>query len=286
MAAPLSSAMDWPLSRDEKKRQLLHLYDQDAQISEGLLSSNEAALVQLRRELEAAKASSGPCARNSDDVPEDMKRLWQVVDTAAAVLRAVLPMQVADSKDDDEEPRMQARARSEGSLRHKLGATVRAPLSRTPRTSRAGTPRRRVSFGGGSDDEGRQEVEPEPEEGSCISYEETLVARPDTPERTEMQVPSVLHWGLTEFHVPEDVTKIGLHFLDLPPEPLLIRRVTEGSWAELQGIQVGDTVIEIAGRRADAMRANQFVRCMQCRPLRLVVERTPAWYTSSNKPAP
>jgi hypothetical protein len=274
--------MDWPLSRDEKKRQLLHLYDQDAQISEGLLTSNEAALVQLRRELEAAKAISGPCSKTSSDVPEDMKRLWQVVDTAAAVLRAVLPMQVADSNNDDEEPRMEARARSQpsiscGSLQHKLQDPVRAPLSRTPRTSRAGTPRRRVSFGAGPDDEERQEVEPEPEEASCISYDEAaLVKRQDSPERRELQVPSVLHWGLTEFHVPEGVTKIGLHFLDLPPEPLLVRRVTADSWAELQGIRVGDTVIEIDGRRADALRANQFIRCMQCRPLRLIVERIPA----------
>lgn len=50
------SSLDWPLSKEEQKRQVLSLYDKDVQAANRLLHSGEAALQALRAELRAALA--------------------------------------------------------------------------------------------------------------------------------------------------------------------------------------------------------------------------------------
>lgn len=111
--------------------------------------------------------------------------------------------------------------------------------------------------GSESDDEAG---EPEPEE--ALSGAESR------------RVSKILDWGLTEFTVPPGTAKIGMHFR-LPPEPLLVHKVTEGSWADVQDIRAGDVVHSVAGKRAENLSAAHFVRLMMERPLKVTIERLP-----------
>jgi len=83
--------------------------------------------------------------------------------------------------------------------------------------------------------------------------------------------------GVGSFEICFDVSgssKVGIGFKQLPPEPLVVRKVTEGSWAEGEGVQVGDTVTHVNGVKASCMTGPQFLRLMGLRPLRLIVEET------------
>mmetsp|Transcript_6439 Transcript_6439/g.18433 ORF Transcript_6439/g.18433 Transcript_6439/m.18433 type:complete len:367 (+) Transcript_6439:98-1198(+) len=50
-------SFDWPLSRDEQRKQVIRLYDKDVRAADQLLHSGEAALQALRRELAMARAA-------------------------------------------------------------------------------------------------------------------------------------------------------------------------------------------------------------------------------------
>jgi len=296
-AASAGTALDWPMSRDEKKSHLMHLYDQDVRAADRMLLSERAALAAVREELTALKRS--PAARSfssaaaawsevSDSCESCLQggpapaaqgaaEIWQVVERAAAVLRAVLPDRedacVADAPRTAEAPGM-VRAQSESAL------PLKPALSRTPCGSRCDTPKRRVSFSDpvpscidtGSDveemvapnpDVGSDPSEPEPEE--CTSVEDV--------SDDEKQGFGRLSTGLNELCAPASVQKVGLGIKHLPPEPLEVRRVTPGSWAEAQGIEVGDVLVAVGHRHADELTGPQFVHLMQSRPLHLVVER-------------
>jgi len=146
------TAMDWPLSRDEKKTQILRLYNEDVRAADSMLSSGEEALEALREELDAVRQAAGVKVRHNDrEVAEspcrstadaEIERLRAAVESAAAVLRAIVPAQ--DEGSDDEECRVsrRGRARSEGA--RSKDADLRPALRRSK--SREG-PKRRVSFG-------------------------------------------------------------------------------------------------------------------------------------------
>eukprot|EP00929_Paragymnodinium_shiwhaense_P015996 TRINITY_DN124107_c0_g1_i1.p1 TRINITY_DN124107_c0_g1~~TRINITY_DN124107_c0_g1_i1.p1 ORF type:complete len:320 (+),score=87.93 TRINITY_DN124107_c0_g1_i1:84-1043(+) len=169
-------AMDWPLSRSEKRFQILRLYDEDVRAADNMLLSGEEALKAVRKELEEVRRAAG-IRRDSREfrsklkadeeaqeaggceeeptTPEserEIQRLRAAVESAAAVLRAIVP--AGEEEDlaadgDAASSSSKVRARSEGANRdspEKGG--LRSALSRTPRTSRGGaTPRKRVSFG-------------------------------------------------------------------------------------------------------------------------------------------
>jgi len=92
-------AMDWPLSREEKKKQVLRLYNEDVQTANHMLHSGEKALLALHKELDAARLTTGlSCAAQSaTDIStndsSEVARLRAVVENASAVLRAILPSQ-------------------------------------------------------------------------------------------------------------------------------------------------------------------------------------------------
>jgi len=146
------TAMDWPLSRDEKKTQILRLYNEDVRAADSMLSSGEEAMEALREELDAVRQAAGLKVRNNDrEVTEsprratadsEIERLRAAVESAAAVLRAMVPAE--DEGSDDEECRVsrRGRARSEGARSKE--ADLRPALRRSK--SREG-PKRRVSFG-------------------------------------------------------------------------------------------------------------------------------------------
>jgi len=325
VAANAASAMDWPLSRDEKKRQLLHVLEQDAKISDSMLSSGEAALTKLKSELEAIKSTSGGCQvegrRSSQDVEQ---RLFQAVEAAAAVLRAVVPSNNADDPSfDGDECLSSGIIRSRSEPRTLSGTPIKPALCRTPLGSLGGR-KRRVSFGDASpgsfrstSDVGVDEPgEPEPEEslppaerrdaddpisphahsagtsdiespasGKCSPSNNSGSNGLRNLSRTQSHTssrssggtsdtgPVSMEWGLAEFCVPVGMEKVGIHFKNFPPERLLVRRITQGSWAATAGINVGDVIIAVGGRHAEVLSPQQFMVLMQSRPLRLIVDR-------------
>lgn len=70
------------------------------------------------------------------------------------------------------------------------------------------------------------------------------------------------------------VGRIGVGFLNLPPVPLVVKRVTRGSWAEKQGIRCGDEFMSVDHRRSRAFTSSEFVQAMKKRPLVIKLRRT------------
>merc|ERR1719487_193942 len=83
--------MDWPLSREEKKRHLMMLYDREEEMTDSMLMSGHAALAKLKMELETIKKQSQSFGDKQKGISEDSQRLWQAVEAATAVFRAVVP---------------------------------------------------------------------------------------------------------------------------------------------------------------------------------------------------
>lgn len=163
----ISPAMDWPLSREEKKSQLLRLYSDDVKAADTMVESGNKALEALREELDLVRHAAGVhqaqklhaadvtvCIppsipdTSSKAVEAEVERLRQAVENAAAVLRAILPSE--DAADYEVSPQ-KSRARSEGAKRDAGAVALRPALCRTPRQS--GRPKRKVSFGGQPEEE-------------------------------------------------------------------------------------------------------------------------------------
>ncbi|CAJ1332940.1 unnamed protein product, partial [Effrenium voratum] len=70
------------------------------------------------------------------------------------------------------------------------------------------------------------------------------------------------------------VSRIGVGFLNLPPVPLVVKRVTRGSWAERQGIRCGDEFMSVDHKRSRAFTASEFLETMKKRPLFIKLRRT------------
>jgi len=161
------SALDWPLSREEKKTRVLQLYDRDTRAADQLLRNGEEALDALRNELRRIRdvfpirrdvvAKQADCDAGSDQfhsrafspertpVPHPLHEanaaLSRVLTDASSVLAACLANQEGpDLEVDSQKPR----AKSEG---QRTQHPPKSPLQRTPRRSRGGdaTPKR-VSF--------------------------------------------------------------------------------------------------------------------------------------------
>jgi len=147
--------MDWPLSRNEKKQQLLRLYNGDVQAADSMLSSGDKALEALREELEAVRRAAGvqkaqPCEAKLE-AAEEVERLRAAVESAAAVLRAIVPPQEDSPPTTPREVSCgRFRARSEGASREPSVPALRPALCQTPRSNR---PKRKVSFGGQPEEE-------------------------------------------------------------------------------------------------------------------------------------
>jgi hypothetical protein len=251
--------------------QLINVYNQDAQLADSMLSSGQAAIAKLKAELEVVRQESTPelAHSSSERPPQETHRLLRAVEAAAAVLRAVVTDPSEDQLSDDDGPEFPTlrRARSECATRGTISKAVKPALSRTPRTSGV---RRRVSFG--DDDVKSFRGSDDIQDGSPKS----ITGEPEPEEGLLRQEPSfAADYGLMELCVPSGEPKVGFALKEFPPAPLVIRKVSEHSWAETQGIRVGDVVIAVAGRRAETLTAEQFMRFMQARPLRLIVERLP-----------
>jgi len=276
--------MDWPLSREEKRLQVLQLYDREEQMTDSVLMSGQAAIAKMKAELETMKNKSKVLVESQQGLSEDSQRLWQALEAASAVFRAVVPSSAEDDCSGDEQVGDMRRASSAHVMRSTSDTTQPPPVAskkpRTPRSSLTGK-QRRVSFGElpeackkvdvspeGKDLSDAEPVEPEPEE--ALHHRDSPQAQCKIPKASW----SSLEWGLTEFCVPAGTPKVGIHFR-LPPEPLYVHRVTPGSWAEAQGIREGDVVNAVAGKHAGSLTGEHFVRLMMGRPLRLTIERLP-----------
>eukprot|EP00927_Polykrikos_kofoidii_P062672 TRINITY_DN5747_c0_g1_i1.p1 TRINITY_DN5747_c0_g1~~TRINITY_DN5747_c0_g1_i1.p1 ORF type:complete len:1052 (+),score=316.54 TRINITY_DN5747_c0_g1_i1:113-3268(+) len=70
-----------------------------------------------------------------------------------------------------------------------------------------------------------------------------------------------------------DVTKIGLAFRTLPPNPLIVRKVIAGDWAEKAAILPGDAILELNGTLVGSMNPTTFKVAMEERPLTVKIWR-------------
>lgn len=77
----------------------------------------------------------------------------------------------------------------------------------------------------------------------------------------------------TQFVAGPDVTKVGLSFNALPPQPMIVRQVGPGSWAETVGVQAGDQLIELNGAKMPVVTVKAFREAMRQRPLQFKVRR-------------
>lgn len=75
-----------------------------------------------------------------------------------------------------------------------------------------------------------------------------------------------------EYVAGRDVKLLGLTFSTLPPDPLIIKRVRQGTWAEAHGLQEGDMVVAVNGLDVHNLTGDNFKLLMQKRPLTLLVD--------------
>jgi hypothetical protein len=74
------------------------------------------------------------------------------------------------------------------------------------------------------------------------------------------------------YYANENVTRLGLSFSTLPPDPLVIKRVSADSWAEARGIEAGDMIVAVNGIDVQKLTADDFVTLMRKRPLEIHVD--------------
>jgi hypothetical protein len=191
-----TSAMDWPLSRDEKKSQLIRLYNDDVKAADSMVESGNKALEALREELDAVRRAAGihhakvPKLDTDETTPSspfqgtpqrmteaEVERLRQAVESAAAVLRAIVPCEQDDDEPIARSTPQKSRARSEGAERELGAVALRPALCRTPRGERK--PKRKVSFGG------QPEEEPayDPEAARDFEQQDTPIILKTPPKR-------------------------------------------------------------------------------------------------------
>jgi len=73
--------------------------------------------------------------------------------------------------------------------------------------------------------------------------------------------------GIREFLAGPETERLGLGFSALPPNPIVIKRVHADTWADEEGIQVGDVLVALNGVDVSGMSQDEFKAAMQVRPL-------------------
>jgi len=137
------------------------------------------------------------------------------------------------------------------------------------------------------------------EEKERVAQEEALNAAPPERLRTEIEElrrknvellarGSSAAFGASAKHTPadwraigtvaeviagDDVTKIGLGFRSMPPDPLIIKKVVPGDWAESAGVLPGDAILELSGTLVGNMNQDSFKEMMKMRPLIIKIWR-------------
>merc|ERR550525_639967 len=74
-----------------------------------------------------------------------------------------------------------------------------------------------------------------------------------------------------EFTVGFEVDKLGVSFSSLAPDTVRVKTVLHGSWADKEGIQIGDTILEVNNVKTGEMTREEFMKAMGERPLGLKV---------------
>ncbi|CAE7454116.1 unnamed protein product [Symbiodinium sp. CCMP2592] len=80
------------------------------------------------------------------------------------------------------------------------------------------------------------------------------------------------HFEAKSFTVDHSVESLGIVFVTLPPlppPPLVVKQVHEGTWAATAGIQPGCEVVELGGNIVGTMTREQFRAAINQRPLRI-----------------
>eukprot|EP00434_Breviolum_minutum_P033352 symbB.v1.2.029511.t1/scaffold3239.1/size60467/2 len=64
-----------------------------------------------------------------------------------------------------------------------------------------------------------------------------------------------------------EVSKVGFGVASLPPEPVVVKKVTARSWAAEHELRSGDVLLEVNGLQMSEMSRAQFLSLMETRPL-------------------
>eukprot|EP00929_Paragymnodinium_shiwhaense_P121407 TRINITY_DN9362_c0_g1_i3.p1 TRINITY_DN9362_c0_g1~~TRINITY_DN9362_c0_g1_i3.p1 ORF type:complete len:1370 (+),score=522.69 TRINITY_DN9362_c0_g1_i3:173-4282(+) len=78
---------------------------------------------------------------------------------------------------------------------------------------------------------------------------------------------------VAEVKCGEHVQKIGLGFRSMPPDPLIVKKVNPGDWADSVGMHPGDAILELNGQLVATMNPQSFKEVMMQRPLVLKIWR-------------
>jgi len=118
-----------------------------------------------------------------------------------------------------------------------------------------------------------------PLEGMCLH--EADAAHPEAtiraPQRLRTTQPADVVVGrswrsiqiMLEIAVSPEVGSMGLAFAVLPPAAAVVAHVGDGSWAEAEGVERGDELLEVGGQAVCEMSAEAFASAMLERPLLL-----------------
>lgn len=64
-----------------------------------------------------------------------------------------------------------------------------------------------------------------------------------------------------------EVNRLGIAFSTLPPQPVVVKRVTEGTWAYEQGMEAGDVLEAVNDRNVQELTGETFKLLLNQRPL-------------------
>ncbi|CAJ1344221.1 unnamed protein product, partial [Effrenium voratum] len=115
---------------------------------------------------------------------------------------------------------------------------------------------------------------------SAMSSEEFKAALKERPLDVRFELPED-EAVIEEVTATEEVTKIGLAFDRLPPEPVVVKKVAPGTWADEMGFQRGDEILEVNGQDPEEVIADVSVEKIglsfrQMPPERVIVNKVAA----------
>lgn len=106
-------------------------------------------------------------------------------------------------------------------------------------------------------------------EVSSMTSDEFKASLKERPLALRFRVDDALPDGVEELVLGEDVDKIGLSFLQLPPDPVFVNKVVSGTWADEQGFTGGEEILALDGESVTAMSPESFKVALKRRPLAL-----------------
>ncbi|CAJ1378333.1 unnamed protein product [Effrenium voratum] len=104
------------------------------------------------------------------------------------------------------------------------------------------------------------------------AFKEGLKSR---PARLRFRVPEAqgdVPDGMMEVVLADADTKLGCGFAGVPPEPVVVGKITPGSFAERNKVQIGYSLVAVNGTEIKSLNADSFKEALKARPVRLRIQ--------------